>query len=107
MSIYSHIRENMHEIGWAITWERGRSPEQIEQMIQDVIRDAEHTLRDGTVFEVRGKIPSDYGRDCGVAWYHTDEIQELPLVALKRYEDAEYKPLGGFMFLARLVVGAR
>ena len=55
--------------------------EQAYCMLQDtLIADARRQLPEGTRFELRKMIPTDYGRHCGMAWYtHPNRMRTEPL----------------------------
>jgi hypothetical protein len=54
----------------------------------------------GKVYEIRSKIPTNFGRNIGIAWYTVQAMQALDLVAEIPYP-GEYCELGGYFFMGR------
>jgi hypothetical protein len=69
-------------------------PQHIEMLHQM----AREKLPPGTVYDIRGKIPSDYGRSRGVAWYHVDAMKDWPVTGPIPYPGT-LNGLGGYMQL--------
>jgi len=59
---------------------------------------AREALPPGTVYEIRGRIPGDYGRTQGVAWYHEPEMADWEVTGPIPWP-GEKTPLGGYMRL--------
>lgn len=57
----------------------------------------------GTVYEIRAKIPTNYGRGRGLAWYTTHWLQTAPLEEALPYP-GKINELGGYMYLGRFKV---
>jgi hypothetical protein len=55
----------------------------------------------GKVYEIRAKIPTNFGMNVGVAWYTTKAMQALELVDEKPYPGV-HNELGGYMFMGRM-----
>jgi len=59
---------------------------------------ARKKLPPGTVYDLRAKIPSDYGRNRGVAWYHVAAMKDWPVTGAIPYPGTRNE-LGGYMQL--------
>ena len=46
----------------------------VRECVKTLIADAVHHLPQGTPFEIRSKVPENYGRDRGIAWYSNNEF---------------------------------
>ena len=70
------------EYGIALSYvpKRGRIDNGTYRMLQDtLIADARRQLPEGTRFEIREKIPTDFGRNCGMGWYTHAGLRVEPL----------------------------
>lgn len=61
---------------------------------------AKAELGSGVVYEIRGKIPNNYGRGRGLAWYTLASMQELEVTGPRAYPGL-VNELGGYAFLGR------
>lgn len=59
---------------------------------------AKQALPPGTVHELRGKVPTNYGRDVGVAWYHLPEMKDWEVTGAVPWP-GEFHRLGGYFKL--------
>jgi len=57
-----------------ISAETAKSLPEFKKLLKSLLRDAKKTLPPGCRFEVRMKIPTDFGRSRGIAWYTNKEI---------------------------------
>ncbi len=86
---------SLRELGRASVSEFERDMPQHLEMLHEMAR---KKLPPGTVYELRGKIPSDYGRSRGVAWYHIDAMGDWPVTGAIPYPGTKNQ-LGGYMQL--------
>ena len=96
------------EIGEAISYEpeagKGSRDGWLAQMhthVEMLKADAARKLGPGKVYELRAKIPTNFGRNLGVAWYSLKSMSVLELVDEKPYPGV-HNELGGYMFMGRL-----
>jgi hypothetical protein len=73
---------------------------QMHTHLQTLKAQALERLGPGKVYEIRSKIPTDFGRSLGVAWYTIKAMQALELVDEKPYPGV-YNELGGYFFMGR------
>jgi hypothetical protein len=75
----------------------------VHQVIARLHELAKEKLGPGRVYEIRGKIPTNYGRSRGLAWYTSHWMQEE--TETRPFEAIDYpgrvNELGGDMFLGR------
>jgi hypothetical protein len=71
---------------------------QADQIILRLHAMAAAKLEAGTIYEIRGKIPSNYGRGRGLAWYTNHWLQETPPAGAVPYP-GRCNELGGYMYL--------
>ena len=74
--------------------------EKPEQIVGFLMARAGEKLPPGTVFEIRAKIPSDYGRAQGLCWYTVAAMQSWPLEPYIPYP-GRVIDLGGYLYLGR------
>lgn len=87
----------------ALLWEvyNGYRPRG-EKAVTAMIAMANYELDPGTVFEIRVMIPTHQGKNRGVAWYTSPEIQSKPEVPRRPITQAAANVELGFAFLCRL-----
>lgn len=61
---------------------------------------AREELGSGALYEIRGKVPTNYGRGRGLAWYTSAAMQTLEVTGPRAYPGL-YNELGGYSFLGR------
>jgi hypothetical protein len=71
---------------------------QADQIIEKLHAMAAEKLAPGTIYEIRGKIPTDFGRGRGLAWYTSHWMQETEPTAAIPYP-GKSNELGGYMYL--------
>jgi hypothetical protein len=74
----------------------------IPHHVEELIRRAREKLKPGVIFEIRAKIPTDYGTRLGVAWYTNHDLQSgEPDPELLPYP-GKMNELGGYCYMGRL-----
>lgn len=65
--------------------------------------DARKTLPPGTRFEIRGKIPTDFGRRRGLAWYYNPDMRLESHWKEGRDASPSLDPDAGYYLHARMI----
>jgi len=76
---------------------------QAGEIIEKLHAMAAAKLAPGTIYEIRGKIQTDYGRGRGLAWYTNHWLQEREPTGAIEYP-GKVNELGGYMFLGTFMV---
>ena len=86
------------EFGWAIPY---TDLEKDKILVAKTLRkDAKDWLPKGTKYELRIKLPSDYGRNCGIAWYTNSRVTKENFNA-DYHRNPKLDMLGGYFLLER------
>ena len=74
--------------------------DQIITALKILIPDARKILPRGVFYEIRAKIPSDYGRSTGFAWYYNRFLPQKKMF----YRKPHLEVMGGYLLIARLKI---
>lgn len=86
-----------HEYGMSLTWQDEYSNLGPYSAWARVLHeDAQLRLPKGLYYELRGQIPTDFGRDKAIAWYHKPGMWRQNNVQVGEFRSG-YFYLGGFL----------
>ena len=86
------------EFGWAIPYADLEKDKDL--VVKTLKKDAKDWLPKGTKYELRIKIPTNFGRDRGIAWYTNGRVTREKFNA-DYHRNPELDRLGGYFLLER------
>jgi len=93
---YSHEFNPTHECGNVLPLAKEYRYDSLPQTTMDMLhKDARSILPRGTAYELRGRVPTNFGFDKAVAWYYNPQLDD------KQGRNPYFDEVNGYYFISQ------